>query len=467
MTNEMESLFNPQSLAVAGVTEDRFNLGFLYLNENEKMGFKGILYAISRRGKIAHYPTYQRVIGIPGPVDVVIILVPINSVLQVLQDCVAKGVKWAVLDTSGFSETGKPEGEELEKKVLEIITGSRTRVIGPNCMGPYSPISGIAFERSLSEKKDDIAFISQSGALSILLARVAKEKGFGFSKVISYGNECDVTGVDFFEYIAGDQQTKIVAAYIETAKDEQRFLRALENITKSKPVIILKGGTTNSGIRAALYHTASDAGFPDHWEEILRKAGAVQVESFEELVDAIITFKFARPPKGRRTVTISPSGGMSVLFTDLAEKKGFTVPELSQQTQKRLEEIFAAGTSARNPLDLAGYSFFNLKTIRETIAILDADEEVDSIIFHLPMDFLMPIIEDRPWYEEKFLSTLVNSKPANKPLIIVMPHTIGNAKRTEVEKILLEQNLPVYPTIERAINALTHLINYRAKQVKY
>jgi acyl-CoA synthetase (NDP forming) len=462
---ELDSLFNPAAAAAIGVTEDRFNLPLIWLQETEAMGYKGTLYAISRREKIAHYPTYQRVTEIPGPVDLAIVGVSATAVPAVMEDCVAKGVRWAVVISSGFGETGRPEGKELEERIKAIARGTRTRIIGPNCMGPYSPATGLVFERGMSDKKGEIAFVSQSGALSILLGRVGKAKGFGFSKVISYGNESDLQGHIFFEYVANDPETKVVASYLEGVKNGPRFLEVLRGLSARKPVIIFKGGTTEAGTRAVSSHTGALAGSQAIWQAVFKKAGVIQVYSFEELVDTLIAYLHLKePPRGNRVALISPSGGMSVMHTDACVKAGFQVPELSPETREKLEGILTAGTSAKNPLDLAGFSYFDRKSVRETIGLLGADERIDAILFHLPMDFLMPIVEGAPWFEEKFLGNLIESRPPDKPMIIVLPYTIADAKREEVERLFLERGFPVFPTVERALRATANRMAWGEKK---
>ncbi|MDO8688944.1 MAG: CoA-binding protein [Dehalococcoidia bacterium] len=455
---QLDGLFNPSSIAVVGVTEDRFNLPLIWLQESEKLGYRGILYAVSRRDKIGHHPTYQRVADIPGPVDLCIVGVPAGAVPLVLEECVAKGVPWVVIMTSGFSETGRPEGRELEEKVKNLIKGAGTRVIGPNCVGPYCPATGLAFERDMSEKNGEIAFVSQSGALSILLGRVGKVKGLGFSKVISYGNESDLPSHFLFEYLAHDPDTKLVAAYLEGVKDSVAFTEVVNELAAKKPVIILKGGTTEAGVRAVTYHTGADAASRSPWEDVFRKPGVTQVASFDELVDTLVAFTRLPKLRGNRVALISPSGGMSVKHTDISVEGGFQVPELSRETIEALEQILTPGTSARNPLDLAGFSYFDRKAVRQTVAVLDADERIDAILFHLPMDFLMPIVEGAPWFEEKFLNNVIECRPLNKPLIIIMPHSIADGRRAEVERLFLDQGFAVFPSVERALRAAAHVM---------
>jgi acyl-CoA synthetase (NDP forming) len=374
---------------------------------------------------------------------------------------VAKGVPWVVIISSGFAETGHPEGRELDEKVKDLIKGSRTRVIGPNGMGPYCPTTGLVFEREMSEKKGEIAFVAQSGALTILLARVCKIKGLGFSKVISYGNESDLQSHLFFEYMAHDTDTKVVASYLEGVKDGPAFIRVMKKLAAKKPVVILKGGATEDGTRAVTYHTGAVAGSRAEWEAVFREVGVSQVSSFDELVDTLVAFTRLQPLGGNRVALISPSGGMSVMHTDMCLEGGFQVPELSPHTIGGLEQILTAGTSARNPLDLAGFSYFDRKAVRQTIALLGADERIDAILFQLPMDFLMPIVDGAPWFEEKFLNNVIESRPPNKPLIIIMPHTIADGKRAGVERLFLDKGFAVFPSVERALRAMGHFMARR------
>ena len=460
---QLELIFKPRSIAVVGASAAVVNMGREFLAVLEDIGFPGTLYAVNPGVKtLAHYPTYPTVKEIPQPVDHVIISVPAPIVPRIIEDCVAKKVRSVAIFTSGFSESGTEEGRILEDKITEILSNNSTRVIGPNCMGLYCPASGLAFYNHLPRKRGEVAFISQSGGLAINFIQVVGRKKVGFSKVISYGNECDLQSIDFFQYLTDDPDTKIIAAYLEGVKDGPRLIQALREAARKKPVILLKGGATDEGVRAVSSHTGALAGSLTVWEAVFKQTGVILVKSMDELVDTVLSFALLPPPNGHNLGVISVSGGLSVLYTDACIQKGFKVPVLSTEVRTELEKIIQkAGTSAKNPLDLAA-TFFHPGIIEQIIRLLDSDRNIDAILLQISLEQIFAKIEHFPQYEETFNQAIIGAKRSGqKPFLIVLPYSVNDARRAQFEEVFSAAGIPVYPSVERAAAALTNLIKYQ------
>lgn len=259
----LDFLFHPNSIAVVGVSTDTTRLasGQVFLRALIDAGFKGKIYAVSReRGEIFGFKIHPGINNIPDRVDYVISAIPAQDTPQLIIDCADKGVKAIHMFTAGFSEIADEEGEQLQSQIATMARQRGIPIIGPNCMGLYCPKTGLAFHPDMPKESGPIGFISQSGGNAILAVREAGSRGVYFSKVISYGNACDLNESDFLEYLTHDPETRIIAAYIEGVKDGARFIEALKQATKVKPVIVYKGGITESGTRAVASHTGVIAG---------------------------------------------------------------------------------------------------------------------------------------------------------------------------------------------------------------
>jgi len=264
-SESLEFLFHPRSVAFVGITTAHpehwtrtFLEGFLE--------FEGAIYLVNPRGgEIKGLKVYPSLGDIPDTIDCVIGLVPARVVPGLVEECAGKGVRAVYFCTAGFSEIGEEEGTRLEAELAEVARRKRIRVLGPNCMGIYCPNSRMSYSPLFPKESGPVGFISQSGGNSIYLVRQAAARGVRFSKVISYGNACDLNESDFLEYLTTDADTKIIAVYIEGVKDGRRFRQALEKAAKEKVVVLLKGGITEGGARAVAGHTAALAGSEITW----------------------------------------------------------------------------------------------------------------------------------------------------------------------------------------------------------
>jgi acyl-CoA synthetase (NDP forming) len=463
----LEYLFHPKSIAVVGVSTDttRIASGQIFLRALLDTKFKGKVYPVSREeGKILGLKIYSSIRDIPDTVDYVISAIPAQDIPQLIIDCATKRVKAIHIFTAGFSEIADEDGERRQSQITAMARQRNISIIGPNCMGLYCPKTGLAFHPDMPKESGTIAFLSQSGGNAIYAIREAASRGICFSKVISYGNACDLNESDFLEYLTHDPETEVIAAYIEGVKDGTRLVEALKQASRVKPVIVYKGGTTESGTRAVSSHTGAIAGSNRVWDGLLKQVGAIQVYSMEELLDILMLFRYMSPPEGRATAVIGIGGGNSVRAADACSSAGLTVPLLPTETRGRLEEIYASevGGSFRNPVDTY---FARWDLLQETIKIVADCDQIDLLILHITIGFAGPKYETRLNLIKPYVESISSvTRVINKPVAIVL-YPIGLAKfepiTAEEEVALYKAGLSVFPLVGQAARAITKFIEYQ------
>jgi acetyl-CoA synthetase (ADP-forming)/acetyltransferase len=378
---QIDGLFHSRSVAVVGVPRG-MKTGRVFLTALLDQGYRGKIYPINPLAKeIDGLKTYPHIADIPGPVDLAIVLVPHQKALDVIRQCVAKGVKGAVLFTAGFKETGTKEGEVLEEALVRVARSGGMRLIGPNGMGLYSPKTGLSFFPQVSRDPGPVGIISHSGSLTNILGMIAGQKGLRFSKVISSGNECDLTAADFLTYLGNDSDTGLIGAYIEGIKKAPYFLDALRQAALKKPVIMWKVGLTSEGARASASHTGAMASAPNVWQGVLQQTGAIPVVGFEALVDALMGFSMLPANPGNRMAIISGPGGLAVAAAEACGRERIRLADLLPKTRTGLARLIPdSGTSLLNPIDVSLSAHFDLDIFFQSIRVVAADPGVDTII---------------------------------------------------------------------------------------
>jgi acetyltransferase len=315
-------------------------------------------------------------------------------------------------------------------------------------------------------KNGRISIVSQSGGVAMTPVFAAADKGIGFAKSISYGNECDFGAVDSLLYLAEDPDTEVICAYIEGTRDAKALRNALKTAAEAKPVLLLKGGKTDSGKRAVLSHTGAMAGSNIAWEALCRQTGALMVNSIDEMLDTAKLLLLSPKPKGRKICLVSVSGGLGVMFTDLFTINGFSVPAFSMEIIKDLGRwIDVPGTSIRNPLDMAS-SFFVLDNHRPIFERLNAEKDIDIIAVVMAIEYMSVAGSKAAEISGYVLNVLTTAfECVQKPIVIVFPETIRAKVRLDLERKITEAGYPVFPTVDRCTRALNHImgINGRMK----
>lgn len=453
----VDVIFSPRSVAVVGVSPKELNMNRFFLESLVKMGFPGKLFALNlRREKVDNFPTYKRLTEIPDPVDHVIVAVPAPSVWDVLQDAARKMVRSITVFTSGFGESGDPRGASLEEKIRQWVKSQPLRLIGPNCMGVYCPSKGLSFRPDFPKEPGPIGYISQSGGMTISGILFGASRGLRFSKAVSYGNEADVTSVELLEYFCGDPSTELVWLYVEGTRFGPQLRKAMEEVAEKKPLLVLKGGKTSTGGRAARSHTGSMAGSSDVWSGLIRQVGAIEVDDLEDLVGTTQCALWLRRAKGRRIALVCVSGGLSVNYTDKAVKAGFEVPRLSSFLVNSLRRVLdLPGTSMENPLDLAA-GFFRYPLFPELFKLLDSSGEIDLLALVLALEYFHIPEHRLPGITMATArSCLAALRELQTPSFVVMPHGLGGHQRSEIERMFLEAKIPVFQSMEAALRAIS------------
>jgi acyl-CoA synthetase (NDP forming) len=378
---QIDDLFHARSVAVIGVPRS-MKTGKVFLMALLDQGFKGQIYPVNpKTNEIDGLKTYPSVTAIPGPVDLAIVLVPNQRALDVIRGCAAKGVKGAVLYTAGYSETGTQAGKALEAELVRVAKAAGMRLIGPNGMGLYSPKTGLSFFPQVSKEPGPVGMVSHSGSLTNILGMMAAQKAIRFSKVISSGNECDLTAADFLTYLGQDADTGLIGAYIEGIKNGPYFLDALRKASLKKPVILWKVGLTAAGRRASESHTGAMAGSREIWQGVVRQTGAVPVIGFEAFVDALMGFSMFPANPGSRMAIISGPGGLAVSAAEACGRYGLQLADLQPGTQSELAGLISySGTSLRNPVDVSLNAHFDIDIFIQTTRMVAADPGVDTLI---------------------------------------------------------------------------------------
>jgi succinyl-CoA synthetase alpha subunit len=352
----LDYMFRPRSIAVVGISADlpKFWMRWLYFDALLKSGYPGQIYLVNPRGgELEGLPVYRTLTEIPGQVDHVVVAIPARYTLALMEECRTKGVKVVHVFASGFAETGEPDRIELQNQLVEIARKGNMRVIGPNCLGIYYPKGKIGLSPDFPEDPGPIGYLCQSGGNVDFMVRLAVTRGLRFSKVVSYGNACDINECDLLDYFADDPETEVIAAYIEGVSDGRRFAQTIKKAASVKPVVVFKGGYTEGGLMAAASHTGSLAGTDAVWQGIIRQAGAIRVYSIEEMVDMLVALLRMTPPKGPNTCVIGTGGGASVMATDEIERAGLRMARMPPEIREKLKEfIDLANSMLRNPIDV-------------------------------------------------------------------------------------------------------------------
>jgi acyl-CoA synthetase (NDP forming) len=476
----LETAFHPASIALAGASEDPLSFGHQFLRHLLNYGYTGKIYPVNpNKETLFGLKAYPNLTSIPGKVDYVICCLPASKVLDLLAECPAKGVEIVHLVTARLSETGRREAVELEAEMLKAARKLNIRLIGPNCMGIYYPRGGLANGYNLPKEAGNIGAVFQSGGSSTMLIRYGELRGLRFSKVISYGNALDIDESDFLDYLAQDDETDIIAAYFEGVKDGRKFIDALSNAARVKPVIAIKGGRGSAGSRAVSSHTAAMAGSTSVWETVFKKAGAIQAQDLSELVDLLVAFAFLPPITGYSVGIISAGGGLSVMSADICEEAGLKVPPLpskiKEELKKKAPEIW---DWVGNPIDISimgAVSVGFAEIIRMLPRLMAESPTFDFLIGEYSDDnpFLVELWKGLAAGQTEMFINLYNEKL--KPMLTVVHSEAATSDLQSYERwqILAEQQaryasarIPTYSTIAEAAKAVRKFIDYCRARAK-
>ncbi|MFX1450602.1 MAG: acetate--CoA ligase family protein [Promethearchaeota archaeon] len=393
---ELHSLFNPKSVAIIGASKNQNKVGGQVLTNMLLGGYTGKIFPVNPKGDmILEHQAYKSIKNIAEEIDVAVITVPNIKVPQVLEECVEENVKFVVVITAGFKEISPFDklGLDLQNELLMIASKGKTRLIGPNCMGIASTQSQLLALMGWAvlppkQANDDlkISITSQSGTWGVVTMRSASIHGLGFSKLVSNGNEADLKLEDFVEYFGlYDDDTNIILCFMEGLRNGKKFKKIAAEI--EKPIIVLKGGKTIAGSKAASSHTGSMAGSRQIYDSLFKQYGILQADNSTDLVDLgralAVLMKHNKMPKGKRTVIYTGGGGAGVLSADFCAEAGLELVKLSDETIEKLNKLLPPYWPKSNPVDLVATR--NVGAFTEVLKILSGAPEVDIIIANLPI----------------------------------------------------------------------------------
>lgn len=380
-TASLRPFFQPHAVAIVGASRNPANIGTRLLQAAVDAGFHGTLYPINPKadviGELRAYPSVRE---LPEAPDLAVIAVPRDAVLEVIDDCAARGVRAVVVITAGFAEIGA-EGRELQRQLVEKVRGHGMRMVGPNCLGLLNTDPAVRLNASFAPDfppPGRMAFSSQSGALGLAIISLARQRGLGLSKFVSVGNKADVSGNDLLQYWEQDSQTDVILLYLESFGNPRRFARIASRVSRHKPIVAVKAGRTGAGKRAASSHTAALAASDVAVDALFHQTGVMRAETLDEMFDLAAALSMQPLPQGRRVAILTNAGGLGILCADTCEANGLLVREPSAATKTKLKEFLPPTASVMNPIDMIASA--SAASFRQATEILLRDRQVDALI---------------------------------------------------------------------------------------
>lgn len=446
----LEPLLYPQTIAVIGASRNPEKVGYAFMHNLTRGGFKGTLVPINLEApEILGVKCYKSLEEFGGPIDLSIIVVAHKYVKQAVQDSIQAGARTIVVITAGFKEVG-PKGAEAEKELVDLCRAAGVRLMGPNCLGVLNTHHQMnATFAPTVPPPGAISVISQSGALCVAILDWAASQNLGLGKVISFGNKADLNEVDFLQALAEDAETRVVAGYLESIKEGEKFLRVAQEAASVKPVVLLKVGITQAGAKAASSHTGSLAGTDIAYGAAFKRAGVIRAENFEALFDYALAFATQPLPAGNRLAVITNAGGPGIMAADAAESLGFRLPPPSPAVLARLKAVLPPTAALGNPIDVIGDA--EPERYVRALELLQDDEAVDAIlVVATPQNMTRPL---------ELAERLAQTHPRKKPLLTAF---MGGAEVAEAKVRLMALGIPNYPAPDRAVAALKAMVDYAA-----
>jgi len=447
----LEAFFNPRCVAVVGASRQPGKVGYEIVSALVRAGFEGRVVPINPHSSeiqgLTCYPDLPAV-GQPPP-DLVVVVVPPKVVPEVMRQCARVGAKAVIIITAGFREVGQ-EGRRLEEEILGIARPAGIRIIGPNCLGVMVP--GRRLNASFGgdlPRPGSLAYVSQSGALLTAVLDTARAQETGFSMLVSIGNKLDVDEVDVLQACWRDEQTKVIAAYLESITAGDDFVRQAEEISRTKPILLIKSGGTGAGARAASSHTGSLAGDETAYEVVFDRAGIIRCDSVKTQLDYARAFVSQPLPAGPGVAVVTNAGGPGIMAADAVERQGLTFAELSAGTVAALSQRLPPAANVHNPIDILGDALAERYEFALTAVLKDPN-------VHAVVVLLTPQAMTQCTASAEAVVTAARSQPG-KPVLACF---LGASSVAEAHDVLRRGGVPHYDSPEAAVRTLKVMSDY-------
>lgn len=448
MDNTLLPFFQPKGVVVVGASTSPEKLGYGVARNLIQSGYTGAIHLVAQKsGEVFGRTIHTSLQDIPDPVDLAILIVPTSATPQAIEECGARGIKAAVIVSAGFREVGE-EGAELEQRCVEIAQKHGVRLLGPNCIGTidtHFPLD-TTFLQPPMPTQGGIGFISHSGAFAAAIVDWARGQGFGFSRIVSLGNQADVNETDMLPMLADDDHTDVIVMYMESISNGRRFVHAASEVTKRKPVIALKVGRFEAGQKAAASHTGALTASDTAFDAAFDKAGVLRAETAEQMFDWARALGNCPLPKGNKIGILTNAGGPGVIAADSLEREGLVLAHLSDPTLEVLSATLPPAANIHNPVDMLASA--SPEQYAECLNILLQDKGVDAVMVILPPP---------PMFQAEEVAEAVNEVigKLEKPVVVAL---LGSTLVEGASNEFREMSVPTYPFPERAASALGALV---------
>lgn len=445
--SSLTPFFSPLGVVIVGTSTSPEKLGYGVARNLTASGYQGAIHFVGQKsGTLFGHPIYTGLEEVPDPVDLAILIVPPNATPETIETCGKRGIHAAIIVSAGFREVGA-EGAALEGGCLEVARKYGIRLLGPNCIGTidtHLPLD-TTFLQPPMPAQGGIGFISHSGAFCAAIVDWARSQGFGFSRLVSLGNQADVNETDMLPMLAADVHTRVIVLYMESVSDGKRFVQVGSEATSQKPVIALKVGRFKAGQKAAASHTGALAASDIAFDAAFAKAGILRADSAEQMFDWARALENCPLPRGKNIAILTNAGGPGVIAADSLETNGLLPAKLSDATLEALSVSLPPAASVNNPVDMLASA--SPEIYAACLKILLEDENVDGAMVILPPPPMFKA-ED---VAEKLAEAIARS---DKPVIIAL---MGSTLVEKAIEVFTRSKIPAYPFPERAASALSAL----------
>jgi acetyl coenzyme A synthetase (ADP forming)-like protein len=446
----LQHFFSPSSVAVVGASQSPAKIGYDILNNIIQYGYGGAVYPINPKASdILGHKAYPDLASVPSKIDLAVVAVPAAAVMDVLEQCGKTGVDSVIVITAGFKETG-PEGARLEEAFVTRARKYGIRVLGPNCLGIIDTASALnaSFAAGMP-LAGHIGFFSQSGALCVAILDWALGENVGFSRFVSLGNKMDISETEIMLSMGEDENTRVILGYLESIEDGPRFMKAARQVSKTKPIIIIKSGTTSAGAKAASSHTGALAGSEHAYRAAFKQSGIIHAESMQALFGYAMAFASQPLPKSPSLAIITNSGGPGILAADACDRSSLHLIPIRKETADRLREFLPSTASVYNPIDIIGDA--SHERYEKTLEIILNDNLIHAVLILLTPTAAV----DAEAVAQGIVSL---AKDADKPILTSF---MGERRVRGARKILQDHAIPTYDYPEDAVAALDAMFRYR------